>query len=122
MEQQSISFFNERGEITSTLTSDAVSIAANKEHFPGTWVDGDWRDQQVYVLSGKVKPRPENTARLVGSQLVNVPVPSTIHIDDAEYPCDEPTVDLEFPQPGTYKIRVEAWPHQDKEFTYENPA
>src|SRR5690606_2744108 len=85
------------------------------------WVDGDWYGKDVYVSNGEVHPRPANPAHLDGMTLRDLPTPGTVHIGDAQYPYDEPVVELEFEHPGTYKVRVEAWPYLDKEFEVENP-
>lgn len=121
MTTETISFFDESGRITSNLTTDPAVIQANKDHFPGRWVEGDWYGKDVYVANGAVHPRPANPAQLEGLTLTHLPTPGTIHIGDAQYPYDEPTVELEFEHPGTYKVRVESWPHLDKEFEVENP-
>ena len=116
-----ISFYDERGEITGSIGADAQGIQANKDRTEHPWVDGDWYGKDVYVSNGGVHPRPANPARLDGMTLRELPTPGTIHIDGASYPYDEPTVELEFEHPGTYKVRVESWPHLDKEFEVENP-
>lgn len=121
MPTQSISFFDDQGRVTGTLTSDPSSIQANKDHFPGKWVEGAWLDKPVYVRNGRVHPRPANPAKLTGFTLTDLPAPGTLHINDTPYPYDESTVELEFSLPGTYSIRVESWPHLDKEFEIENP-
>jgi hypothetical protein len=57
-----------------------------------------------------------------GLFIKNIEVPSLIYINGDRYIVDEPVVELEFDQPGTYKIRIESWPYLDKEFTYENTS
>ena len=120
MNQESISFFDSTGRITSTLKADAGTIQANKDHFAGQWVAGEFYDTDHYVYSGAVMPRPYNPASLTGKVLTDLPVPSTIYVNGQPYDCLEPTVELEFDQPGTYRVRVECWPYLDKEFTVEN--
>lgn len=121
MTTETISFFDERGRVTSNLTTDPAGIQANKDHFPGRWVEGDWLNKDVYVKDGRVTPRPANPAKLDGLTLTDLPSPGTLHIDGAAYPYEDSTVELEFDHPGTYKVRVESWPYLDKEFTVENP-
>lgn len=77
---------------------------------------------RVYIRDGRVVQRPPNTVTLTGHMLTNIPVPSSVVINGASYPCDDTTAELEFEYPGTYHIRVESWPHMDKEFVVENPA
>lgn len=74
-----------------------------------------------YVDGGTWQPRPQCAAQLEGSRLVDLPAPCKIRINDAAYDCPDATADLEFDQPGTYRVVVSAWPYMDKEFTVENP-
>lgn len=115
-----ISHYDQDGRITSTIGYDPLQFEAVKDRLD-PWVDGDWYGKDVYVSNGEVHPRPANPARLDGMTLRDLPTPGTIHIGDAHYPYDEPAVELEFEHPGTYTVRVESWPHLDKEFEVENP-
>lgn len=87
-----------------------------------TVVLGDYYGQDVYTVSGQVVPRPVNPATRDGHTLMNLPAPCTIHINEAAYLCGDSIAVMTFSQPGTYRVRVEAWPYLDKEFTIENPA
>lgn len=117
-----ISFYNERGEIISVLTGDSPVLDLTKELSQDPWVEGEWYGQPVYVLNGEVVPRPENPTIVSGQTLENVPVPATVIINGVRYETNESRVELGFSQPGTYAVRVVAWPYLDKEFTVENPA
>lgn len=118
----SISFYNARGEITSSLSGDPGIVETTKQMTEDSWVDGDWYGQLLYVLNGEVVPRPENPATLSGQTLSNVPVPATIIVNGTSYESSESIVELGFSQPGTYAVKVVAWPHLDKEFSVENPT
>lgn len=118
----SISFYNQRGEITGNLNGDASVIELTKEMTEDLWVEGDWYGNPVYVLDGQVVARPENPTTVSGNTLENVPVPTTVIINGTSYETDESIVELGFSQPGTYVIKVVSWPYLDKEFTIENPA
>lgn len=85
------------------------------------YVDGSVDGRTQYVEEGRVKPRPESTAVLTGSMLSGMPVPSSISINRQEYLCNEGSAQLEFDQPGKYRVVVRAWPQMDKEFEIENP-
>lgn len=122
MNSRSVSWYDGNGRITSSFTAPEDMVQINLDLRPGDpWVEGDWYAQDVYVSYGEVLPRPANPARLDGLTLTDLPTPGVIHIGTASYPYDEPTVELEFAYPGTYTVRVEAWPHLDKEFEVENP-
>lgn len=117
-----ISYYDKDGRITGELSGDAVAINLTKELTTQSWVDGMWFWKPVYVLDGEVVDRPENPATVSGSALENVPVPATIIINGTSYDTNESRVELGFSQPGTYDVKVVAWPYLDKEFTVENPA
>jgi len=98
----------------------------------GSCSDGDINHQQVdkeetlcegtghwsthYVLNEVITLRPANSAMLNGMVLSNLPVPCTIHVNDSSYACSDTTADLSFTYPGTYLVRVEAFPHLDATF------
>jgi len=78
--------------------------------------------QDHYVHNGAPQRRPACPATLEGNVLQNVPPASTLTINRKSYPCpDGVDVELEFDQPGKYRIRVTGWPYLDGEFDYENP-
>lgn len=74
-----------------------------------------------YVQEGRVQSRPSNTSTLAGNVLSGLHIPSVISVNRMEYPCNESSIELEFDQPGRYRIVVRAWPQIDKEFEIENP-
>jgi len=69
-----------------------------------------------YVKYGKVFNRPVNPAQLIGTTLLNLPVPCVVAINGREYDCNEATADLCFTHVGAYKIRVSAFPYLDAHF------
>lgn len=115
-----ISFYDAQGEIVGSVGVDPQMYDQTRDQLD-PHVEGDWYGKDVYVSNGEVHPRPANPARLDGMTLRDLPTPGTIHIGDAQYPYDEPAVELEFEHPGTYTVRVESWPYLDKEFEVENP-
>ena len=76
---------------------------------------GDWRTQMV--VDHELAPRPANPTRLDGLTLTDLPAPATIAINGAQYACPDTTATLSFKYPGLYKIRVQAWPYLDADFT-----
>lgn len=117
----SISHYDQSGKITSVVKSDAQTMQYCIEHATSPFVMGEYYGDDVYVANGVVQARPANPAVLNGLELTGLPTPCTIHINNVAYPCSETSVELEFDQPMTYRVRVEAWPYMDKEFTLENP-
>lgn len=75
-----------------------------------------------YIKNGQITDRPIQQTNLTGLTLTDLPVPCTIIINGQSYECESETAELEFDQPTIYTIRVEAWPYQDWETTYENKA
>lgn len=119
---RTVSFYDETGRVITTVTGSDSSIEATIAITNMPYVEGDWFGKPVYVLNGLVTDRPENPAALSGLTLLNVPVPSIIQIGNQAYDATESTVDFEFNLPGTYIVKVIAWPYLDKEFTVENSA
>ena len=117
-----ISFYNNRGEITGVVSGDPCVVTTTKELSEALWVDGDYYNKPVYILNGQVVDRPENPTTVSGQILENVIVPTTVIINGVSYESNESTVELEFNQPGTYTVKIVAWPYLDKEFSFENPA
>lgn len=115
-----ITFYDTKGKITGHLESeDPAQIEVNKV---GNWIPGHVNSETQYIKSGQITDRPIQQTKLTGLTLSNLPNPCTIFINDTPYECESDTVELEFDQPTTYTIRVEAWPYLDWETIYENQA
>ena len=117
-----ISYYDETGRITGMSYSQPSTMPMIKECTTDPFVNGNWFGKDVYVLNGEVVDRPENPTTLVGQVLENVPVPATVIINGTNYETNVSRVELGFSQPGTYAVKVVAWPYLDKEFSVENPA
>ena len=116
-----ISFYDSTGKVTGSAQINdhmAEEVCAAEGTHPH--VVGNYFGQPVYVLAGVVTDRPTNPVVLTGLELTLLPVPCTILINAASYPCTEDHATLSFNLPGTYKITVKSWPYLDKEFTYAN--
>jgi hypothetical protein len=100
--------------------SDGANTAANNGK-PLLKVDERLNPELQYVAGGAIADRPPNPAVLTGTTLTNVPVPSTLWIDDTSYPVTDPTVELDLTLPGTYQLRLESFPPQDAAFTVVVP-
>jgi len=118
-----VSFYDSVGRFVQTLEGDAdLVVAPTAQMIDLPYVEGGYGSDH-YAVDGEPQPRPTCPATLDGATLHNVPANSTITINDQDYDCEDGgTVDLEFNQPGTYRIRVTCWPYLDGEFEYENPA
>ena len=119
---KSISFYNTRGEIHSSMQGDESALQLTIENSPDPWIEGSFHWDTHYVNNGVAVPRPECPATLSGSTLYNVPVPAQVIINQSVYDTTEETVELSFNLPGTYVVKVISWPHLPKEFTVENPT
>lgn len=111
--------YDENGRITCVCNLSADAYEANRHK---QMIEGRGIPSVNYVKDGKLAVRPFMQAERELNVLKNLPVPCQIVINGAVYDCDEPTVELEFDQPGVYNITVRAWPYIDKEFVYENTA
>ena len=88
------------------------SVAANTTETED-FVEGEYYDDAYYVSDAQPTERPTQSTQLTGLTLTALPANATLHIDDQAYPLDDTTVDLDFPLPGTYRLRVECWPYLD---------
>ena len=78
-------------------------------------MDGKWDTRTHYILNGQPTERPTSPVTLSGLTLQGVPAGSTLTINGESYEGVEGEVELEFPLPGTYRLRVECWPYRDWE-------
>lgn len=79
-----------------------------------TYVVGEYDGAFTYILNGKPTERPTSPVTLSDLTLQGVPAGSTLTINGESYSA-EGAVELEFPLPGTYSLRVECWPYKDWE-------
>jgi hypothetical protein len=117
-----ISYFDETGKITGTSYSQSATMQMIKALATVPFVDGNWFGKDVYVLNGAVVDRPINPTTVSGLALESVPVPATVIVNGVSYQTDDSFIEFDFNQPGTYAVKVVAWPYLDKEFSIENPA
>lgn len=69
-----------------------------------------------YIVGGQARARPANPAARQGQNLYNLPAPCQITINGKVYDCPDTTAALDFTYPGTYHVRVSAFPFLDAEF------
>lgn len=113
---------DEKGLITGSYHISHEIYELNKSTKNFVEGKGDIETHYVDVGTGEIEIRPQQQTKLTNTTLSNLPVPCTIHINGTPYECDSDTAELMFVQPASYKIRVESWPYQDWETTYENQA
>jgi hypothetical protein len=80
-----------------------------------SYVSGFYTNTDHYIHNGEPTERPTQSTTLDGRSLTGLPVPALLHIDGETYTVDNGEAELEFPLPGTYRLRVEAWPFKDWE-------
>lgn len=112
--------YDKKGRITGSYHISPEIYELNKGSKNFAEGKGDINTQYVDVNTGEIKDKLVQQTALYKSKLHRLPVPCTIYINDTAYECDSDTAELEFDQPTIYTIRVEAWPYQDWETTYEN--
>jgi hypothetical protein len=82
----------------------------------GSIVQGEGAPETHYVKDGAIVERPANPATLAGLELANLPAPCTITVEGVEHGCEDATAELSFSHPGTYPVKVSAWPTLDATF------
>lgn len=75
-------------------------------------VMGSYSAEDYYVVEGEAVERPASPVTLSYLTLLAVPAGSTLTINGERYSA-EGDVELEFPLPGVYMLRVECWPYKD---------
>ena len=76
-----------------------------------------------YILDGELTRRPEMQATFDGRFLKGVPKGASINIDGDSYEADgSDSIEIEFDENWTYRIRIFLWPYLDKEFLHEDLA
>lgn len=118
-----VSYFSadETGRITCTYIG-TLDMKAMWESTGAVLLEGRANPDVDYWKDGKLTKRPPQATALSGNTLSSLPAPCTICVNATAYTCTDGTADLAFDQPGTYSIRVVAWPYLDKEFSVENSA
>lgn len=66
-----------------------------------------------YVKNNELLARPENPAKLNGTTLNDVPVPSEIFINGTRYQCDEETVELDLEE-GVHEVIIKSFPYKER--------
>lgn len=77
-------------------------------------VEGESDPHLNRVLAGEIAERPDNPAEVVGNTIINVPVPSIMYLEEEQYTISTPTVELDLPLAGTYRVYLESYPYKDK--------
>ena len=67
---------------------------------------------EYYILNGKITGRPASPVSRTGLTLHDVPTGSKLYINGESYDAAD-TVELEFPLPGAFRLRVECFPYLD---------
>lgn len=117
-----VSLFDHAGRFVQVLDGDIDLVIKPTVQATGLrYAEGSHGDGQ-YLVAGQVLDRPQMGAELNGNAIVGLPFGATIIINNTAYQCDDDHAELEFDQPGTYSIRVIAWPYLNKELVFENPA
>lgn len=76
------------------------------------------QSSEYYILNGALQLRPKSTAKLEGNMLKGVPAGASVTIEGQVYEADGSDIELSFAHPGTYEIKVEAFPQVDWTGTY----
>lgn len=96
--------------------SDAIQMRASGHKL----IRSDKDPAAHYVRDGMLVPRPTMGCKREGNVLTNLPRPCMIMINSTGYQCEDGRAELHFQHPGTFQVRIVAWPYIDQEFTFEN--
>jgi len=109
--------FTADGKIRGVVcNSDPDTMATCTEGYVSVQVDSLsplYNTQEHYILNGQITERPASPVALTGLTLEHLPVGGDLFIDGTRYEITDMTVELEFPLPGTFNLRVERFPYLD---------
>ena len=106
-----VSYYDTTGKILHTYSGLCLD-RVDAEHPELSRVDGIHSGKTHYILGGEVTERPASPVTRTGLTLLDVPEGSKLWINGVSYDAAG-TVELEFPLPGTYRLRVECFPFLD---------
>lgn len=106
-----VSYYDTTGKIVHTYSGLCLD-RVDAEHPDLSRVDGIHSGNTHYILDGEVTERPASPVTRTDLTLLDVPEGSTLWINGESYDA-EGEVELEFPLPGTYRLRVECFPFLD---------
>ena len=120
---KSASFFDSSGRFSHCVTGPQELVI---EPSAAVWAGGVAAgafDDAYWLYGGVARKRRACPVALDGLQLRGVRPGSVIIINEQRYECVQGgDVELEFDQPGVYRVTVRRWPYLDGEFAIENPA
>jgi hypothetical protein len=118
--------YDRDGRLLSVKTTNVYPIDDLMAAPYGLYVEGRWDTRDYYVdvtmTPRAIKLRPPNPTLITGTTLYNIPLPAYLRINDSGLiEVTDSTVELNFPLPGTYHIKVLTFPQVDAEFTVVVP-
>lgn len=78
-------------------------------------VEGEYDNRTHHIISGQPIERQKQATQLSGHTLTGLPIPSTLHVAGTKHQVSDGMAELDLLMPGTYWLRVEAFPLQDWE-------
>jgi hypothetical protein len=118
----SYTVYDRDGRLLARKTTNVYPIDDVMAEPYGLYVDGLWETADYYVdvtmPTRALKLRPPNPTLITGTTIYNIPLPAQMRINNSGLiPITDSTVELNFPLPGTYHIKVLTFPQVDAEFT-----
>jgi hypothetical protein len=115
MNTKEITIYNAEGRILYNMIASASTydffISNNTSMIPGMY-----NSTEYYIVDKIATPLLVNPTILTDNTLTEVPVGSTVTVNDKVYIASESIVELSFTQPGTYSIVVSLFPYLDAQF------
>jgi len=109
------------GRILEAGTTSIGALRHNEREFGWHYVEVEGHWDTHYVLDGFVVRKKASPTVLDGLVLRSLPVPCQIEIRDEtgdvqKYDCTDEELELEFDNPGTYRVRIKSVPFKDGYF------
>ncbi|MDH2051126.1 hypothetical protein [Achromobacter marplatensis] len=122
VDQNFILYEPQSGRILSLFAGDEAAARMTADFMRLRCMPGRASLSLDYVDDGEVIRRLEMNPFIDGRSISNLPATCSVQVNDVMYECSDGIVELEFEQPGKYRVIVRAFPFLDLELEYENPA
>lgn len=122
VDQNFILYEPQSGRILSLFTGDEAGARMTAGFMGLRCMPGRASLSLDYVADGEVVRRLKMNPFIDGGSISDLPAACSVQVNDVMYECSDGIVELEFEQPGKYRVTVRAFPFLDLELEYENPA
>lgn len=109
------SIYNLHGELIKIVSGSVKTLSVQEIPEGGGYVEGGWDGRFYYVVDDTPTERPAMSCQTNSTTISNLPIPCSVTVNGETIEVPDGTLELSFGIPGTYKVKVVAWPYLDWE-------